>query len=189
MEIRKKGKLFAKILFYIVFFAVLLLVIGMVISRVSNRLFFVLNRSTVWVVSDSMEDEIPERSYIQIRKADASEVEVGDVITFYSDDPALRGHLNTHRVVEILDGGKAFLTRGDNNLGNDQYPARAESVVGIYEKTMPVMTVAGRFFQSKIGFFCIILLTVLVSVVSLAWEPIKKALKKNKTDSQSGESK
>ena len=185
----KKVKLLGKILFYTVFVAMLILVAGMVISKMTNKVFFIGNRAIVWVMTDSMEDEIPARSYIRIRKADPSEIKVGDVITFYSDDVALRGNLNTHRVVEITDGGKSFVTKGDNNLGNDKLPARAESVVGVYEKGLPVMTVMGRVFQSKIGFAVIIILAVLLTIWSLAWDPIKKMIKEKKKDSLSDEQK
>ena len=187
MVSKKKVKLFGKILFYIVFAAMLMLVIGMVVSKVTNKVFFIGNRTAVWVMTDSMEAQIPARSYIQIRKADPAQIEVGDVITFYSDDATIRGNLNTHRVVEITDGGRSFVTKGDNNLGNDKLPARAEAVVGIYEKRLPVMTFFGRIFQSEIGFMCIIILTVLVTVWSLAWDPIKKMIKEKKKASSPDE--
>ena len=183
MAIGRKLKLFGKILFYTVFVAMLILVVGMLISKITNKVFFIGNRATVWVMTDSMEEEIPARSYIRIRKAEPSEIKVGDIITFYSDDAALRGNLNTHRVVEITDGGKSFITKGDNNLGNDKLPARAEAVVGVYEKGLPAMTVMGRVFQSRIGFVSIIILAVLLTVWSLAWDPIKKMIKEKKKDS------
>ena len=119
MKIGKKAKLIGKIAFYTVFVVLSLLVVGMIFSKMSNRIFFVGGKSTIWVMTDSMEDTIPAQSYILVRKAQASDVRVGDVITFYSDDPALRGNLNTHRVVEIKDGGNSFVTKGDNALAND----------------------------------------------------------------------
>ena len=183
MEIQKKLKIFGKTLFYIIFVAVFLLVIGMMISKFSNRVFFLGNRAILWVVTDSIEEEIPTQSYIQIRKSDASQVKVGDVITFYSDDPVLQGHLNTHRVVEIADDGKAFITKGDNNVTCDKYPAKADSVVGIYEKNMPLMTKVGRIFQSKIGLFCILIFTALMVVFTFFFEPIKQLFKKESKDS------
>ncbi len=189
MRIQKKAKLVGKILFYVFFFAVLLLVVGMMISKIGNRVFFLGNRATIWVMTDSMEDAIPAESYIQIRKADASEIREGDVITFYSDDPMLQGHLNTHRVVEIVDDGEAFITKGDNNVINDAYPARAEAVIGVYEKNLGFLTAAGRLFQTKIGLLCIFVLIAVVMIFSFAWEPFKKMLKKEKDTSSSDEQK
>ena len=174
----KKAKLFGKILFYTFFFAVLLLVIGMVAAKMSNKVFYLFNRATVWVMTDSMEDQIPEQSYILIRKAEPSEIKKGDVITYYSDDPTLRGHLNTHRVVEVVDGGKSFITKGDANFTDDTYPARAEAVVGVYEKNLVLLSAVGRLFQSPVGLLCIFILLAFVIVFTFASDSLKPLLKK-----------
>lgn len=174
MGIPKKVRLAGKILFYIVFVAVILLVVGMLISKISDRVFFLGNRATIWVMTDSMEEQIPAQSYIQIRKIEPSEIQEGDVITFYSDDPTLQGHLNTHRVVEIAEDGKSFVTRGDDNPGNDKYPARAEAVVGVYEKNLPVLTALRRAAQSKVGLLCILLLMTALITFSFFGDSFKK---------------
>ena len=174
MGIHKKVKLVGKILFYTVFVATLLLVVGMAISKMSNRVFFVANRSTIWVMTDSMEDQIPARSYIQIRKVEPSQVEVGDVITFYSDDPVLKGQLNTHRVIEIAEDGRSFITKGDDNPGNDKYPARADAVVGVYEKNLPALTIVGRAMQSRAGLICVLVLMTVLITVGFAGDSFKK---------------
>ena len=176
-------------MFYTVFFAVLLLVIGMMIAKIGNRVFFVGDRATIWVMTDSMEEQIPAQSYIQIRKIEPAQIQTGDVITFYSDDPALQGQLNTHRVVQVVDGGASFVTKGDNNLAEDRYPVRADAIVGVYEKNLKGLSLVGRLFQSKLGLICIFLLTAAVTVCSFAGEPIKNLLKKTKTDASSDESK
>ncbi len=190
MEIRKTVRLGGKIVFYIVFILIFLLVAGMMISKISNRVFFVGNRATIWVMTNSMEDQIPARSYILIRKVeDPAQIQAGDVITFYSDDPVLQGHLNTHRVVDITEDGSAFITKGDDNLGNDRYPARAESVVGIYEKNLTVLTAIGRVAQSKIGLLCIVILMVAWIAVSFAGDSLKKLWKQAAKDSPSDQQK
>ena len=174
----KKAKLIGKILFYVVFAAIFLLVIGMLAAKISNKIFFFGDRAAVWVMTDSMEDTIPEQSYILIRKADASEVNVDDVICYYSDDSLIKGHLNTHRVVEITEGGAAFITKGDGNFTNDTLPARAEAVVGIYERNLPVLSFVGRIFQSPVGLLCIFILLAVVTVVTFASDSLKPLLKK-----------
>ena len=179
MKIKKRIKLFGKILFYTFFVSVLLLVIGMFISKVSNRVFFIGNRATIWVMSNSMEEQIPERSYIVIRKADVADVKVGDVITFYSDDPVLQGQLNTHRVVEVSDDGRRFTTKGDNNFAEDKYPARAEAVVGVYEKNLDLLSVAGRIFQTKIGLVIILVIMAALTLYSFASDLFKKQKKES----------
>jgi signal peptidase len=189
MGIHKKAKLLGKIIFYIIFVLVLLIVVGMFIAKVTDRVFFIGDKALIWVMTDSMEDEIPAESYIQIRKVEPSQIEVDDVITFHSDDPTLRGQLNTHRVVEIVDDGKAFITKGDVNVANDSYPARAEAVVGVHEKNLTVMTSIARFLRSKIGLFLILTVMSLMLVFSFAGDHIKKILKKTDSEGSSDEKK
>ena len=189
MEFRKIIKILGKVLFYVVFIAVFALVIVMTFSKINKRVLFIGNRANIWVMTDSMEDEIPAQSYIRIRKPEDTQIEIGDVITFYSDDPALKGHLNTHRVVEIIDDGESFVTKGDNNIKNDDYTVRAESVVGVYEKKLPILSVMGRIFQSKIGFFCILILMSVLIAYSFFSDSLKRSFKKAPNDSSDGEKK
>ena len=187
MNTKKTVKLIGKILFYVVFVAVLLLVIGMAIAKMSNKVFFIGDRATIWVMTDSMEDTIPAQSYIQIRKVNASDIKKNDIITFYSDDPSLQGHLNTHRVVEVIDGGDKFVTMGDNTLAEDKYPARAEAVVGVYEKNLKGLTAIGRLFLSKSGLIIVLILITVLMAVSFMSDPIKQILenkRKNKSSSE-----
>ena len=189
MGIQKKVKFVGKILFYIFFVVVLLCVVGMFISKISNRVFFLGNRAAIWVMTDSMEEKIPEKSYICISKVDPSDIEVDDIITFYSDDPALKGNLNTHRVVEVKDDGKSFITRGDNNLADDKYPVKAESIVGVYEKNLTVLTAIGRAAQSKLGFVCLLILMVVLIVFSFAGDDLKKLFKRKDKSASTDEQK
>ena len=170
----KKFKLVGQILFYIFFAVVLLVVVGMMISKATGKIFFFGDRTMVWVLTNSMEDEIPAQSYIKIRKIEASEIKVNDVITFYSDDPALGGSLNTHRVVEVIDGGREFVTRGDNNAVNDRVNAKGEKVIGVYEGVAPFMTAVGRFFQTKLGLFSIFIFVIAVTAVTFFFDIFKK---------------
>ncbi|MCQ2413608.1 MAG: signal peptidase I [Clostridia bacterium] len=132
----------------VILFCSLLVVVGVYYKLTGNN---VLPMQMVWVLTDSMEDTIPARSYILIKKADASEVKEGDVITFVSSDPSIRSLNNTHRVIAVNTDG-TFVTKGDHNPGADLYPVQPENVVGIYVRNMPVLTFFGRMFASSAGF-------------------------------------
>ena len=120
-------------------------------------------------MTPSMEPIIPERSYILISKIDASEVKVGDVIIFKSDDPSIKGAFNTHRVVEIIGNNEEFVTKGDANIANDQYTAKAANVLGRYESNLPTLTSIGRFMYSSIGL--VITLTAIFVIVMVMYLP------------------
>ena len=136
---------------YTVVIALMALVAFILFSNMSGKVTFIFGKTAMWVKTESMAPTIPERSYILVRKAAASEVAVGDVIVFKSDDPAIAGSYNTHRVVEIVNGGAEFVTKGDNNLAADKYTAKAQNVLGLYEKNLPLMTSFGRVLSTTKG--------------------------------------
>ena len=100
----------------------------------------VFGYSVMNIVSGSMGEEMPQGSYILVKKTDAEKVKAGDVICFYSSDPAIYGYPNTHRVVEdpIItdDGGIEFVTKGDATEANDKVNAKGENLIGVYVKRL-----------------------------------------------------
>ena len=166
---------------YVIIFLIAAVFVVVIGFKANNRTAFIFGKAPVWVMTSSMEPEIPERSYILIQKATADDIKVGDVIMFKSDDPTLKGANNTHRVVEISEDGKSFITKGDANQSNDSEPAKAENIVGVYVKNLPVLTAIGRFLFSKIGI--IITLTVIFAIVMVIYVPdIIKATKKKSNE-------
>jgi signal peptidase len=75
-----------------------------------------------YVLTGSMSPKMPVGSLVIAHQVPASEIHVGDVITFAH--PAKPGVDETHRVVAIEDaegGGKAFVTQGDANGSPDPW--------------------------------------------------------------------
>lgn len=73
------------------------------------------------VLSGSMEPDYPVGSLIYVKKVDASELEVGDVITFMLDEDTVA----THRIVKVLEDENdptvlRFRTKGDANDTEDR---------------------------------------------------------------------
>ena len=92
--------------------------------------------SPLIVLTDSMLPEISSGDLIIAEKIDASEIKVGDVISFF--DPAGNGSsVVTHRVIEIVteDGKTQWRTRGDNNNTEDKVLVPFENLVGIWTGT------------------------------------------------------
>lgn len=169
-----------EIIGYIAIFIIIILLTFVIISNLSGNITFIFGKTVCWVLTPSMEPTIPERSYILVSEIDAKDVKVGDVIMFYSDDPALKGMRNTHRVIEIIGNNEEFVMKGDNNLVKDEYTAKAPNVVGKYEKNLDVLTAIGRFMYSKMGL--IVSLTLILGIVMLMYIPdiIKSTKEKTK---------
>jgi signal peptidase len=185
MKKRSTFRLVSKIAFYSIFVIVLALVAMLFISKFTGKVFFVGNRTAVWILTDSMDDAIPPQTYILIEKADPADVKKDDIITFYSDDPVLGGSLNTHRVLEVIDGGKEFVTKGDHNLAEDKYTAKGDKLVGVYVDDIPFLTALGRFFAKPYGLGVTIGLIILLSVGVYLPELLKKKPDEAKNTKQS----
>ncbi|MCR5693821.1 MAG: signal peptidase I [Clostridia bacterium] len=153
---------------YLLIAVIVAMLVFVLVSNATKKVPFIFGKAVAWVITNSMEPEIPAQSYILIRKIDAKDVKVGDVITFVSDDPQLEGGRNTHRVVEIIGDNEEFVTKGDAAYENDTYTAKARNVLAVYEKNLPALTSIGRFFFSGIGIMvscaAILLITMLLYV-------------------------
>ena len=123
--------------------------------------------SVMHIVSGSMGEEIPTGTYILIKQVDAEDVKINDVICFYSDDQAIRGYPNTHRVVkEPIQGenGLEFVTKGDANPDEDDVTAKADRLIGRRVKNLNGLT---RFTKALEGNGMIMLLMILMSMCAL----------------------
>lgn len=114
------------------------------------------------VESDSMEDTIMTGDLIFIKKVEVTELEVGDVITFYN--PLGDGtSLVTHRIIEVVGEGEnlAFLTQGDNNDIDDKDPIHSSKVIGVWtERRIPILGSIMMFMQKPLGLIVCIFIPV-----------------------------
>ena len=182
MTAKSKLKMIFTAAVYVLVAILTIFVAVVLFLNLSGKTVFIFGRSAMWVKTQSMEPTIPEKSYILVREATAEDVEEGDVIVFKSDDPELRGAMNTHRVVEVIGDHAEFVTKGDNNPGRDKQTARAKNIVGIYERNLPVMSFFGRFLSTSGGITVIVVIilgmvvaTFLPDVLGAMRERSKKA--------------
>lgn len=85
------------------------------------------------IISPSMEPTIKVEDAIVIVRHEPEDLEVGDIITFLSNDPRYSGITITHRIVGIekSNNGKIFFrTKGDNNNSEDAALVPSENVYG-----------------------------------------------------------
>ena len=84
------------------------------------------------ITTGSMEPTYATDTLLVVKKTDPEEIMEGDVISFYSTDPALEGAVNTHRVVSISQDGDNYIytTKGDANNAADLYDAQSRYLIG-----------------------------------------------------------
>jgi len=124
--------------------------------------------SLLRVVSGSMEPNIPEGAVVFVKETDPKDLEEGDVISFYSRDPAIMGEINTHRIAEVgtdEKGRLCFITKGDANAIKDPYVVYGENLLG---KVVFSSALFGSFVSvaaSKYGYIFLVLAPLLLIVI------------------------
>ena len=120
------------------------------------------------VLSGSMEPTIKAGDLILSKTAEADEIKVGDVISFY--DPAGNGNsVVTHRVIEIVDDGDgtySWRTQGDGNGGvPDRLAVPFENLVGRWDGVrFPGLGSVALFMQTVPGIIVCVVVPFLLLV-------------------------
>lgn len=166
------GKVINVILVIIILFATgVLLLVG--VNAKSGKATTVFGYGFMAVQTGSMSPDYPIGTVIVIKETKPWELEVEDVITFYSSNPGLNNMIVTHRIMEITqDNGKlSFVTQGDANHIPDEYPAEADRVIGkvigkstILEKLMKVRENPAIFLVVIVLPMCIIITLELINI-------------------------
>lgn len=124
------------------------------------------------VVTGSMEPTLSVGELIMTKEVDISTVEVGDIVSFRSQDSAMIGTIITHRVVERTERNGAVLlrTKGDANLAADGYYVSGVNLIGkvVWISGDSMFAKIVSFLSSGFGFLaCIALPALLIAVIIL----------------------
>ena len=95
---------------------------------------------------------------------DSSELEIGDIITYWTVIDGQRV-LNTHRIIQIYDGGgyRIFETQGDNNTIADALTVHESEIVGKYNgKKLDGVGKIFDYLQTSTGFLLVIVIPVAI---------------------------
>ena len=143
-----------------------------------------------FVMTGSMEPTIHQNALVMTRRADV--YEKGDVITFLSEDPAIAGKPNTHRILEVIEtaDGIQYVTKGDANPAADSLPVPADHVYGKEVFHTGKAEWVGKvldFVLDPKGFLLLIIVPVVLVVGSLLRDYVKtwkKALEEMKNEAR-----
>ena len=151
----------------LVIIALAVLVLLNVVMTRSGEVPSMMGYSVFRVMTGSMEPTIPTNSVIVTHAVEPGEIEVGDVISYFSRDPALNGAVNTHRVTGISTDGDTLIyqTRGDANNADDLYPPSADDLIGKVVFSSYFLGVVVRLVSNPLVFFPLILIPLLVILI------------------------
>ena len=106
---------------------------------------------------------LPGDLIFDVAVKDTAELEVGDIITYWTVISGERV-LNTHRIYEIYDGGgyRIFATKGDNNTVADPLTVHEAEVVGQFKNRVAGVGKVFDYLQTSTGFLIVVVIPVFV---------------------------
>jgi signal peptidase len=156
---------FLVLLFIIAMFLVFYIATSAYAKKTKTKPIF----SLFTIVSPSMEPNIMVYDVIFDKKVNNNdELNVGDIITFYSDAIDTNGYTITHRIYKkyIVNNTVYYETKGDNNNSPDVGKITIDNIVGKYVFKMPMLGKVQFFVSSKLGWVLIILLPASIIIMS-----------------------
>lgn len=121
------------------------------------------------IISPSMQPNLNVYdTIIDKRVDDASEVEIGDVITFISTSRVSQGMTVTHRVIDIIpteDGTMQFKTKGDNNLTPDSAYVTEANILGRVILRIPQLGRIQFFLANRGGWLLIVVVPSIIVLI------------------------
>ena len=131
------------------------------------------------VITESMVPTINVNDAIVVKRVENNTVDIGDIITFSSNDVYLKGLIVTHRVVGKqldVDGNYIYRTKGDNNSLEDTALVNSDDIYGKVVIKLPKIGYVQLFVSSPFGFVVSIIVPVLLVIVYEVWR-IRRVIK------------
>lgn len=96
------------------------------------------------------------------------DLNIGDIITFYSESIDTEGFTITHRIVEknMENGVFYYKTKGDSNLGNDAGSITLKDIDGKVVLVLPQAGRIQRFLSSRFGWLLFILVPAILIIIN-----------------------
>ena len=120
------------------------------------------------IISPSMEPNVKVYDVVvDMNVFKASDIKVGDVITFISNSNVSKGLTVTHRVIKINNnnGELSYITKGDNNQKTDQAPVYYKDILGKVLFKIPQLGRVQFIIANKFGWILLILLPALGVII------------------------
>lgn len=158
----------------IVLLVIMLGMCAVVLMAGQGNVPYIFGYRVMQVISDSMRPTISAETCIVIEKVDdISGIQIGDVITFISEDPRIEGYYNTHRVYDIItdaETGETLLqTKGDAHETPDAQLVSFDQVAGRYVGELPFGKYLYRgiiFLTDRVNYFIVVIAPLFVCFMS-----------------------
>lgn len=161
-------------IFEIILLIIMLGMCAVVLMAGQGNVPYIFGHRVMQVISDSMRPTISAETCIVIEKVDdIHEIEIGDVITFVSEDPRIEGYYNTHRVDDIItdsETGEILLqTKGDAYDTPDANLVGFDQVAGRYVGELPFGKYLYKgiiFLTDRVNYFIVVIAPLFICFMS-----------------------
>lgn len=156
------------ILVCLVIIAVLIVYAKVLYSSNPDKVPMPLGINVLTVLTGSMQPYLMPADKIFIKKADSNKLSNGDIITFYSSEGNM---VITHRITDIIvvDGKRAFITKGDYNNINDLKPVYSDQIIGKLVFRVAPLNFVTRSIQNGSWPYYLLGLTVATLIIGIIY--------------------
>lgn len=133
------------------------------------------------IVTESMVPTINVNDAIIVKRVKNNTLDIGDIITFSSNDVYFNGLTVTHRIVGKkldVDGNYIYRTKGDNNSLEDTALVNLNSIYGKVVLRVPKIGYIHGFVSTPLGFVLSIIIPVLMVISYEAWRIYKTIMQR-----------
>ena len=113
---------------------------------------------------------------VLIKEVDPSTLQVGDIITFTSQDSASFGETFTHKIRSITldeNGERSYVTYGTTTGTDDPTPTSDAFILGKYQRAIPKVGTFFQFLKTTPGYICCILLPFLLLIGTQGYQTVR----------------
>ena len=184
---KRIGSALVTILIVVLVLFSIIISISSITTKANNGVPNLFGYTPFSVQTDSMHPTINKGDYIFIEKCDANALEVGDIVTYFTIIEGQRV-INTHRIVNVYNNNDIieYQTQGDNKETNpepDKLLLSPGDVIGKYDGSkIPVLGAGIDFLSTRLGFFLVILLPVLLFTIYQIYKLVAIILYNHKVD-------
>ena len=156
MKKRKVSSVIGNCIFYLFIIAVIAVCAISITGGKEGKHPSILGYSSYYILTGSMEPNINPGSLVVVKNGTDQDIKAGDVITFQGKED--NNIIVTHRVKQVINGGKEFITKGDNNNTVDPVAIERNQVIGKVMFHIPYLGKVSQFVQKNLVVIIIIIL-------------------------------
>ena len=164
-------KIISYVLSFLSLFLCLYITIEIINANNDNRPPRIFGLSISYVPTPSMEPTINAGDYVLFKSASFEDVEVDDIIVFYSEDS---NKYIIHRVIEKNNEEGYLTTHGDNNLEGVNEIVYKDKVYGKYIMELGILNIFSGGISKNLIFFILVIIFIIMIIMQIVSISIKK---------------